>query len=216
MYSNNLDLRYHQLTENIGYLIDKIPQDILNYIKVDIDSIQENFINEVKMNDRLAGEIEHEYILKSSNDKLKQYIKGACQRFENNSQYYKNNFNTDGKLSFSDFWVNFQKKHEYNPKHKHGGVYSFVIWYQIPYYMENEQNISNKTKRNDCTNGQFHFLYSPKGDEHVWHQTLGVDKTKEGYIAVFPSELSHIVYPFYTSDEYRITISGNIVAEEYN
>jgi len=27
---------------------------------------------------------------------------------------------------------------------------------------------------------------------------------------MFPSQLIHAVYPFYTSDEYRISVSGNI------
>jgi hypothetical protein len=39
---------------------------------------------------------------------------------------------------------------------------------------------------------------------------LPVDKTFEGKIAFFPSKLSHCVYPFYSSDGIRISISGNI------
>ena len=38
---------------------------------------------------------------------------------------------------------------------------------------------------------------------------LPVDKSWEGKFAIFPSELQHGVNPFYTSDEYRITISNN-------
>jgi hypothetical protein len=37
-----------------------------------------------------------------------------------------------------------------------------------------------------------------------------VDKEWEGKIALFPAKLNHLVYPFYTSDEPRISISGNI------
>jgi hypothetical protein len=39
---------------------------------------------------------------------------------------------------------------------------------------------------------------------------LPVDKTWEGKIAVFPAELNHQVYPFYNTDELRISISGNV------
>jgi hypothetical protein len=37
-----------------------------------------------------------------------------------------------------DAWVNFQEKYEYNPIHLHDGVFSYVIWYQIPFYKEDE------------------------------------------------------------------------------
>ena len=42
---------------------------------------------------------------------------------------------------------------------------------------------------------------------------LFIDKTWEGTIVMFPSWLNHSVYPFYTSDDYRISISGNIVVK---
>jgi hypothetical protein len=32
-------------------------------------------------------------------------------------------------------------------------------------------------------------------------------------MAMFPSSLNHEVYPFYTSDDFRITIAGNIMLE---
>jgi len=33
---------------------------------------------------------------------------------------------------------------------------------------------------------------------------------------MFPSLLAHCVYPFYTSDDYRISISGNIKFDSDN
>ena len=39
---------------------------------------------------------------------------------------------------------------------------------------------------------------------------IDVDKSFEGKMLVFPSKLQHLVYPFYTSDEHRITVSGNV------
>lgn len=41
---------------------------------------------------------------------------------------------------------------------------------------------------------------------------ISVDKSYEGCIIMFPSSLFHTVYPFYTSDDYRISIAGNLVA----
>ena len=37
-----------------------------------------------------------------------------------------------------------------------------------------------------------------------------LDPSMEGYMVMFPSETQHCVYPFYTSDEERISISGNL------
>ena len=37
-----------------------------------------------------------------------------------------------------------------------------------------------------------------------------------GKIIFFPSKLNHCVYPFYTSDDTRISISGNILFEVNN
>jgi hypothetical protein len=40
---------------------------------------------------------------------------------------------------------------------------------------------------------------------------IEVDKSWEGTMIMFPSSLHHMVHPFYTSDEYRISISGNLI-----
>ena len=39
---------------------------------------------------------------------------------------------------------------------------------------------------------------------------LFVESGWEGTIVMFPSKLMHIVYPFQTSDDYRISIAGNL------
>ena len=43
-----------------------------------------------------------------------------------------------------DWWVNIQKQNDFNPMHRHGGVYSFVIWMKIPTEWK-KQNLGNKT-----------------------------------------------------------------------
>jgi hypothetical protein len=40
--------------------------------------------------------------------------------------------------------------------------------------------------------------------------TIDVDKSFEGKMLMFPNSAYHTVYPFYTSDDYRITVSGNL------
>jgi hypothetical protein len=33
----------------------------------------------------------------------------------------------------------------------------------------------------------------------------------ENTLLLFPAKLTHAVYPFYSSDDYRISVSGNVV-----
>ena len=42
-------------------------------------------------------------------------------------------------------------------------------------------------------------------------KVIKLNKKDEGRIVFFPAPMEHIVYPFYTSDEFRISISGNIL-----
>ena len=37
-----------------------------------------------------------------------------------------------------------------------------------------------------------------------------LDPSYEGYMVFFPAKLRHMVYPFYETDEPRISIAGNI------
>jgi hypothetical protein len=208
-----LELGYHSLGFNFGYYIDKIPQEVFNELKLQVDSLQNNFINGEKYNNHLVGEIYHEYKI-HLNHQCKNYIKHLTKQVEDSSNYIKSNYTEPLNLEINDdVWINFQKKHEYNPPHNHSGIYSFVIWYQIPYTIEDEINHSPKSiDQQPCVNGLFSFLTpnltsrTRNIDEHI----LEIDSSKQGYVAIFPSILHHLVYPFYTSNSYRITIAGNI------
>jgi len=114
------------------------------------------------------------------------------------------------KLDF--FWVNYQNKHEFNPIHNHGGVYSFVIWLKIPYDYEDQCKLPQfkETKKCDLKPGCFQFSY---------YDILGIAREKtyslnkeehEGKMIIFPSLLRHEVFPFYDIDEQRVSMSGNI------
>lgn len=205
-----LTIGYHPLGNKFGYYIDKVPQHILNELKIEIDKIQNDFDSGVKMNDALAGEIQHEYSLPIG-EKVNEYIKNIADKFNNGCNFYR--YKEVPLELEKQLWVNFQKKYEYNPMHQHFGVFSFVIWYQIPYYFEDEKKYNYKTS--NCDHGHFNFIYAGMdyGDIlSVNELKLGIDKSAEGYMALFPSNLYHSVNPFYSSDEYRITVAGNIFA----
>ena len=89
---------------------------------------------------------------------------------------------------------------------------SWVIWYQVPYTLENEIKQSYKSNPDATPHGDFSFVYNHPSFGLTTTQ-LKVDKKAEGFMAMFPSSLNHQVFPFYTSDDYRITIAGNLVLE---
>ena len=106
-------------------------------------------------------------------------------------------------------WVNYQKQTEFNPTHYHKGIYSFVIWMQIPtdFNKQKENPISKNTNNNVISN--FCFEYRDMLGEYRKY-VYKMSKEMEGKMLFFPSNLTHAVYPFYNCSENRISISGNI------
>ena len=114
-------------------------------------------------------------------------------------------------MNLISFWANYQYKHEFNPFHRHGGVYSFVIWLKIPYHWEEQNKLPhlNGIKEIDKKPGLFEFEYiNILGHIKTFSYLLTPDY--EGTMLFFPAALRHCVYPFYNTDEPRISISGNI------
>jgi hypothetical protein len=186
----------------------KLPEDIFIKLKETID-YEEN--NKIPFNQRLAGNIENEYkIIKVEIDFIN-FIEEQSTNF-----YAKNkndNFNAkkgEVELKLDSLWINKQKKHEFNPPHNHDGVVSFVCWVQIPYNLNDELNLNNCKNSNNALNSLFTFSYLNYFGS-LCHKVIMVDKTFEGTCLFFDSRLHHQVYPFYTSDDYRISISGNFV-----
>lgn len=208
---DKLNTGYYTLNDRHSYYVEKIPI----YIFQQIENLVSNTNKNLPANSGLAGEIKEEYRIPAENipPMLERYIANTCEVFEDHSNFLKDNVKVPMRLKTDGYWINFQKKYEYNPMHIHSGIYSFVIWYKVPYSLEAEYQYSTKSKfnHNYSDNGQFVFVYNHPNTNQIVEHTLGVDNDAEGYICVFPATLSHQVYPFYSSDDYRISISGNIL-----
>ena len=114
-------------------------------------------------------------------------------------------------LRGDDFWVNFQNKYEFNPFHMHHATISFVIWMKIPYEYDNERKTQEAEGIGEqCRSGCFEILYTDILGR-ILNYIYPLSSNSEGTVLIFPSQLSHQVYPFYTSDEERISISGNLL-----
>ena len=110
---------------------------------------------------------------------------------------YKNSFGEpfelehDFQFKLNDVWVNFQKQGQFNAAHTHTGIYSFVIWLKCP------------------SSATFQFSY-PTAIGGLNHLAYNTDSSYENMMILFPSQFLHQVYPFYDSDEERVSIAGNI------
>ena len=115
------------------------------------------------------------------------------------------------KIDFvlQDLWVNFQKQHEFNPKHNHTGLWSFVIFMKIPYDWREQYEIPFIKESGDPRAGNFEFVYSDAMN-HIRTYAYKLDSSSEGTMVFFPAEMNHQVFPFYNCEEERISISGNI------
>ena len=188
-----------------------------------VDAVKEIKLNNLQeYNYRLAGNIEHEYEL-YDNQNLVNHITALYSpliKLHNDKIEYEKEISFNSKsshLKLNSLWVNFQQKYEFNPLHSHSGVYSFVLWLQVPYSIEDEMKIPQSKKANTNCPGHFYFSYlNPSNLAGIQITNLPVDKTWEYKTALFPSTLLHGVHPFYTSDEYRISVSGNFVYDIHN
>ena len=193
----------------------EVPPNIFSWLKSEVKQSKEKNLDARK---GLIGHINEEYnIVKSDNANFIEYenfIKRCAFDKYFNSFWDKTDILTEGcDLQIKQTWVNFQKKYEFNPPHNHSGVFSWIIFLNIPYNLEDEDRVFpmlNMDHSQDISTSRLSFLQvSPTMKGGIDGVILNVDKSFEGKIIMFPSYVQHQVFPFYTSDDYRITISGN-------
>jgi hypothetical protein len=197
--------------KNFGFLQVRFTDKQLKPIIDEIQKIQSNFSLAIETNEKLAGHINHEYDLIDSLPYIESLFSPLIREYESIYDYGKEftMLSDDVPIYLESAWVNFQKKHEFNPPHNHSGIYSFALWIKIPYSYENEKEMFPKLS-DTTTNvtGSFSFQYvNVLGN--VSSYTINLDKTSENYAVFFPAKMIHGVHPFYTSDDYRISVSGN-------
>ena len=184
--------------DNLGYLSVDIPQHLFQLLKLECSQALEN-------NDEFTsgltgpGVATHRYV-KSPNalQELKKLVFSSIDDYRDAFEFDPSDTrtHTDGvPFELAHPWINFQKKHEFIPNHYHEGVFSYSIWIKIPYEDEGTHA------------GKFEFTYNSV-DGQTRNQSI---TPVEGRMIFFPSKVFHQAYPFYTSDDYRISISGNVM-----
>ena len=207
---------YPNFYDQLLYVETKISSSDLKKLKDKAKICLENRDKFKKHNINLAGNMEKEFLLDESFEKiLFPYTSYLANEFYNTNQKIQNRHDQSNTQKqglnwvCTGSWINFQKKYEFNPLHGHGGDYSFVLWIQIPYDLEEELSLSNSVKSNTPSNSLFKFVTTNISGK-ISERPLMIDKSWEGVMILFPADTAHQVYPFYTSDDYRISISGNL------
>lgn len=197
---------------NIGYLKHTFQEEELSFLREEVNDIKANFeaYNTDAFNEKLAGNIEHEYSLRKSLSKLEELLFPYMRIFDERFSYMQgiDNLTHNVPVVLDQGWVNFQKKTEFNPVHNHSGIISFVIYLDVPYDIEDEKRIISSVNSNSNVPGHFSFFYINTMGNIVSEQ-IPIDKKYRNVLLMFPAKMMHCVYPFYTSDEYRISVSGN-------
>jgi hypothetical protein len=167
----------------------------------------------IEYNNSLAGHIKEEYSLNKYRNIFENFIQAQIQDSDYLRDYFLNLqilHPNPQSLTLASLWVNYQKKHEFNPIHKHNGLFSFILFIKIPFKYEDEIKLSPGLKSNNNLPGNLCFIYnSAEIEGGIKVESHAVDQTWEGTGMIFKSSLNHCVYPFY-SDGTRITISGNL------
>lgn len=193
---------------NYGFMQADVPADVLTAIQLEVDAINEKSFTS---NQILAGNLAREYFLLDCKDKVAEYTASVASKYAETFDY---RYTRKGiKFDFYELatlWVNLQSKNEFNPPHVHDGDFSFVIWLKVPFNINDELEQPHVKNSRMPRAGMFAFQYTNAFGEIV-EQAYPVDNKYEGKMFLFPSQLTHLVYPFSTSDGLRISISGNLV-----
>jgi hypothetical protein len=163
---------------------------------------KEGYTADYKLSGELVSLIDKEIL------KLIHQYELKYQYFDRMFNYSTSIENHEVQIELERIWVNLQRAGEFLPLHNHSGLYSFVIWTSVPYLIADEKdNTANPDLIKNRT-ANFEFVYTDTLGK-VNNYPVPVDTAMEGKICIFPSELQHQVYPFYSSSGVRVSVAGN-------
>ena len=199
----------HKELRNVGFVQETVDLPLMEKIKKTVDEIKESLNEQRSFAGNLVGNIKKQFIFDHHREEIEQLAVKLAQYHDHIYECSSYLDDSNGKLSLGALWINMQVAGEFNPIHKHPGVYSFVIWIELPFTHENEKIYGPGFASNGNKGGCFEFVYSNTYGQLMSHP-IPADNSYEGQMILFPAKLNHVVYPFYTDAGYRISISGNL------
>jgi len=199
---------------NYGYYIVDLDEKSLSSVKNEITKIKNDKDKANSISDVVDGHVSGTYSLKDSLYDLENLVTPYFIEYDKHYNYINANYSvlTDN-LNFvmNDAWVSFQKKFEFNPAHTHPGLISFVIWTDIPYDRQEENQLSPGAPKTNKS-GSFTMYYTDILG-NVKTEDILLDKTFNNKMILFPSKIKHSVAPFYSSNSTRVSVAGNFFFE---
>tara|TARA_B100000029_G_scaffold252904_1_gene249840 strand:- start:74 stop:769 length:696 start_codon:yes stop_codon:yes gene_type:complete len=186
----------------------ELPEDHYTHLKAIAEQARKEGIT---YNKDLAGLIKEEYQIPNIGEDIFNFLSKTLYEQPFIEQWKVINVNTvTTPITLSSCWVNFQKKYEFNPLHNHTGFASFIIFLNIPYDLEEENKVFPPASFDHGNpNSKLVFAGHSPVNGGIEVMAIPVDKSFEGKMLMFDAKHFHMVYPFYTSDKERVTISGN-------
>ena len=201
---------------NISLYKTKLTEDVMDYLWSCIKQAEEdNVDNSNDYSYRLAGNISGSLGLKDKDNWFLDKIVGPLTNkiMKERPHVYEPPVDVDESIKHKlqpslklNWWVNYQYQTEFNPEHAHTGITSFVIWMKIPTRYQDQHNLPFHSN----AASDFQFTYSNILGSTVEFPVF-MEPEMEGIMMVFPSSLHHQVYPFYNTEEPRISIAGNLL-----
>jgi len=180
----------------------KISENLIKTINDHIDNIlkDQNKIDELYHGKNLAGEIKYE--IKLTNDFIIDSLYVPIKDIVYN--FIKSTLNKEFKsFEIKSSWAVCQFESDYNPIHWHDGHLSGVMYTKIPKDFGSSYKEVNK-------NGNIAFIH---GSTQLTASSVYDVKPEIGDLFIFPSNMMHTVYPFFSEEERR-SVSFNIFLDK--
>lgn len=180
-------------------LVDKLNDYIDGIIK------DENKAKELNHGNKLAGNVSQEFKLEEDFIKKSGWLKFLS---EETRLWIKASSDQEiTKFNLIDTWVVRQFEKDYNPLHFHSGHISGVGYLKVP---KSFGEYSQKGKSGN-QNGKLSLVH---GTKQFLSSAIFTVTPKVGDFYFFPNYLLHEVYPFFSSNEERRSISFNANIDE--
>ena len=195
------NLQFYYLP-NLGVLKTSLPKKLQNKLLKECKNAKLN--NELLKTGVTATGVPIQFLLKDTKKELQEYIIPLVNTyFKTHPDYFKsiNILNKKCDLLIDKPWMNLQRIHD--------GILSYNIFLRIPYDEKKLRRNEDEIPYIGSKFNSFEFSFTNVCGQPQ-HHSMNITKKDEGVVLLFPSQLTHCVYPFYDTDEYRISISGNV------
>jgi uncharacterized protein (TIGR02466 family) len=190
----------------VNFLTHKVPDTIFASLVNKVNEIEqhlgdEEFVKKHSWSEYLAGKnsfqllMDYKYL--QDND-ISSYLLSL-------GSYYSNMNNID----MGNTWINYSKKGDFNPIHKHDSLLSGVIYVRQDESINEEMNNTNNYRGVTGVPGTTNFVYTT--ETRQFDNSFYSHKFNAGHLIMFPSWMTHYVNPYH-SDGDRITIAFNILS----